>query len=91
MTTMVEIAFSSYYVTKDKRVIGGSEVGVLAIPPEDIVEKGRLMPGKMFLLDFKQVPNPHPSILNPQPSTLNRAPFTHCLRALERNLGHGKA
>jgi len=43
-----------YYVTKDKRVIGGSEVGVLAIPPEDIVEKGRLMPGKMFLLDFKQ-------------------------------------
>jgi len=43
-----------YYVTKDNRVIGGSEVGVLHVDPADVVSKGRLMPGKMFLIDFAQ-------------------------------------
>ena len=42
---------SRYYVTKDDLVIMASEVGVLDIPPEDILVKGRLHPGKIFLVD----------------------------------------
>ncbi|MEL6354193.1 MAG: glutamate synthase large subunit [Cyanobacteria bacterium J06627_28] len=42
-----------YYVTKDDRVIMASEAGVLPVPPEDVIEKGRLAPGKMFLVDTK--------------------------------------
>jgi len=42
---------SRYYVTKDNLVVLASEVGVLDIPPEDIVLKGRLQPGKMLLVD----------------------------------------
>ena len=43
---------SRYYVTRDDRVIMASEVGVLPVAPEDVLHKGRLQPGKMFLLDF---------------------------------------
>ncbi len=43
---------SRYYVTKDDLVIMASEVGVLDIPPEDVLIKGRLQPGKMFLVDI---------------------------------------
>ncbi|MGE5618906.1 MAG: glutamate synthase large subunit [Sphingomonadaceae bacterium] len=42
---------SRYYVTKDDLVIMASEVGVLDIPPERIAYKGRLEPGRMFLVD----------------------------------------
>ncbi|MEM9087936.1 MAG: glutamate synthase large subunit [Cyanobacteria bacterium P01_F01_bin.53] len=42
-----------YYVTKDDRVIMASEAGVLPVPPADVVKKGRLEPGKMFLVDTK--------------------------------------
>ncbi len=42
---------SRYYVTKDDRVIMASEVGVLDIPPEQVLYKGRLEPGRMFLVD----------------------------------------
>ena len=42
---------SRYYVTKDDRVIMGSEVGALEISPEMILHKGRLQPGRMFLVD----------------------------------------
>src|ERR1022692_3330283 len=42
---------SRYYVTKDDLVVMASEVGVLDIPPERIVSKGRLQPGRMFLVD----------------------------------------
>ena len=45
---------SRYYVTKDNKVVMASEVGVLDIAPENIVSKGRLQPGKMFLVDFEQ-------------------------------------
>ncbi|HEY0008239.1 MAG TPA: hypothetical protein VGB55_05920, partial [Tepidisphaeraceae bacterium] len=45
---------SRYYVTKDDRVVMASEVGVLPIRPEDVAKKGRLQPGKIFLVDFKQ-------------------------------------
>jgi glutamate synthase (NADPH/NADH) large chain len=40
-----------YWVTDDGLVVLGSEAGVLDIPAEKIVEKGRLSPGKMFLVD----------------------------------------
>src|SRR4051812_17875105 len=42
---------SRYYVTKDDLVIMASEVGVLDIAPDRILEKGRLQPGRMFLVD----------------------------------------
>jgi len=43
-----------YWVTHDDRVILASEVGVLDCPPEKIREKGRLQPGRMFLVDFQE-------------------------------------
>jgi glutamate synthase (NADPH) large chain len=42
---------SRYYVTSDGLVVMASEVGVLEIPIEQVVEKGRLQPGRMFLVD----------------------------------------
>jgi glutamate synthase (ferredoxin) len=45
---------SRYYVTKDDLVIMASEAGVLDIPPERILQKGRLQPGRMFLVDTEQ-------------------------------------
>ncbi|MCB9076940.1 MAG: glutamate synthase large subunit [Anaerolineaceae bacterium] len=42
---------SRYYVTKDDLVVMASEVGVLDIPPENVLYKGRLEPGRMFLVD----------------------------------------
>jgi glutamate synthase (ferredoxin) len=42
---------SRYYVTKNDLVIMASEVGVLDIPPEDVVVKERLHPGRIFLVD----------------------------------------
>ncbi len=43
---------SRYYLTDDDRVIMASEVGVLNIDPSRVVAKGRLQPGRMFLVDF---------------------------------------
>ena len=43
-----------YYVTKDDLVILASEAGVLDIPSANIVQKGRLQPGHMFLVDTVQ-------------------------------------
>ncbi|MDD6667339.1 MAG: glutamate synthase large subunit [Lachnospiraceae bacterium] len=45
---------SRYYVTDDKRLILASEVGVLDIPAEHIVQKSRLMPGRILLIDTKK-------------------------------------
>ena len=45
---------SRYYVTKDDLVIMASEVGVLDIAPERVQQKGRLQPGRMFLVDTQQ-------------------------------------
>jgi glutamate synthase (ferredoxin) len=42
---------SRYYVTKDDLVIMASEVGVVDIAPERVAQKGRLQPGRMFLID----------------------------------------
>lgn len=43
-----------YLVTKDDMVVLASETGVLPVKPEDVRMKGRLQPGKMFLVDLEQ-------------------------------------
>jgi glutamate synthase (NADPH) large chain len=43
---------SRYYITHDDRVIMASEVGVLQVDPKLVKTKGRLQPGRMFLVDF---------------------------------------
>ena len=43
-----------YIVTKDDLVVLASEAGVIEVPPEDILKKGRLQPGRMFLVDTVQ-------------------------------------
>ncbi len=45
---------SRYWVTDDDFVVMASEVGVLDIPQEKIVQKGRLEPGRMFLIDTEE-------------------------------------
>jgi len=45
---------SRYWVTDDGMVIMASEVGVVDVPPNKIIEKGRLQPGRMFLIDTSQ-------------------------------------
>src|SRR5882724_6003166 len=45
---------SRYYVTKDDMVIMASEAGVLPVSPDRILQKGRLQPGRMFLVDTEQ-------------------------------------
>lgn len=45
---------SRYVVTKDDMIVMGSEVGVQEFEPENIAYKGRLMPGKLLLIDIKE-------------------------------------
>ena len=45
---------SRFYLTDDDKVIMASEVGVLPVDPKKVVKKGRLQPGKMFLIDFEK-------------------------------------
>lgn len=46
---------SRYYVTNDDLVIMASEVGVIPdLDPLTVIEKGRLRPGRMFLVDMKE-------------------------------------
>jgi glutamate synthase domain-containing protein 2/glutamate synthase domain-containing protein 1/glutamate synthase domain-containing protein 3 len=71
---------SRYYVTKDGLVIMASEVGVLEdIPPEQIQIKGRLQPGRMFLVDLEKG-----RIIADEELKFNIAtekPYSHWLRA----------
>ena len=43
-----------YYVTSDDRVVMASEMGVLPAAEEKIIEKWRLQPGKMLLIDMEE-------------------------------------
>jgi glutamate synthase (NADPH/NADH) large chain len=45
---------SRYWVTDEGLVIMASEVGVVEIPQDRVVEKGRLQPGRMFLIDTEE-------------------------------------
>ena len=44
---------SRYYITNDDKCIMASEVGVVDVDPATVVEKGRLQPGRIFLIDFE--------------------------------------
>ena len=43
-----------YTISRDGLVILSSETGVIEVPPEKILKRGRLQPGKMFLVDMEQ-------------------------------------
>ena len=43
-----------YIVTKDNFVVGASEAGVLEVPPDQILYKGRLQPGRLFMIDTEK-------------------------------------
>jgi glutamate synthase (NADPH/NADH) large chain len=43
-----------YLVTKDDKLVMASETGVLEVPPADVKYKGRLQPGRMFLVSLEQ-------------------------------------
>ena len=43
-----------YTVTHDDKLVMASETGVLDLPPSSIREKGRLQPGRMFLVSFDE-------------------------------------
>ncbi|MUT67741.1 glutamate synthase large subunit [Paenibacillus sp. NEAU-GSW1] len=43
-----------YYVTKDDHIILGSEAGTVELPPEEILYKDRLKPGKMLVVDTEE-------------------------------------
>ena len=43
-----------YTVTKDDKLVMASETGVLDIPAENILQRGRLQPGRMFLVSLEQ-------------------------------------
>lgn len=43
-----------YWITKNDLVVMASEAGVLKIDPSEIAQKGRLQPGKMFLIDTEK-------------------------------------
>ncbi|MBK6266705.1 glutamate synthase large subunit [Marivirga sp. S37H4] len=45
---------SRFCITKNNRLIIASESGALAIPPEDIIQNGRLQPGKMIMADIEK-------------------------------------
>jgi len=45
---------SRYYVTKDDLVIMASEAGVLPVAPENVAHKGRLQPGRMFIVNMQE-------------------------------------
>ena len=43
-----------YIVTKDNFVVGASEAGVLEVAPDKILYKGRLQPGRLFMIDTEK-------------------------------------
>ena len=45
---------SRYVITDDGKCIMASETGVVQVDPAKVVEKGRLQPGRIFLIDFEQ-------------------------------------
>ena len=59
-----------YSITKDGLVIMASEEGVLDVPPEDIVTRWRLRPGRMLMVDTLQG-----RILNDEEATLDGGLF----------------
>ncbi len=76
---------SRYTVTRDGRVILGSETGVLDVAPEDIVRRGRLEPGRMLLVDLEAGRIVEDEELKEEMAA--RRPYAAWLRAHRRRLG----
>ena len=70
---------SRYWVTDDDRVIMASEAGVVDVDPARVVKKGRLQPGRMFLVDTAQ--GPHRRRRGDQGRARRRAPVRRVARA----------
>ncbi len=75
---------SRYYLTDDDRVIMASEVGVVDVDPAKVIFKGRLQPGKMFLIDFDKGELIADEALKKDFST--RRPYTEWLKNQEIKL-----
>lgn len=73
-----------YWVTKDRRVIFSSEVGVLDIDPSEIAYKGRLRPGRMFLVDLERGEIVDDDSLKDELS--HQAPYGEWIRSEQRDL-----
>lgn len=43
-----------YCITRSGRVVAASEAGALPVDPKDVLEKGRITPGKMLMIDLEQ-------------------------------------
>ena len=76
---------SRYTVTRDGRVIMASEAGVLPVDPANVAHKGRLEPGRMFLVDLERRRIIHDDEIKQTMAT--RQPYG---RWLEQNLLHLK-
>jgi glutamate synthase domain-containing protein 2/glutamate synthase domain-containing protein 1/glutamate synthase domain-containing protein 3 len=75
---------SRYWVTDDGQIIMASEAGVLDIPQEKVVKKGRLEPGRMFLVDMEEgrmIPD-----AELKDSFAKRRPYREWLNTHRRNL-----
>ena len=71
-----------YFVTHDNLVVMASEAGVLPVKPEEIRYKGRLQPGRMFLVDLEAGTD------HPRPGDQREAVRTAALRRVaERKPG----
>ena len=68
---------SKYIITTDNRLLIASEYGVLSIPDEDIVERGRLQSGEMIGLDLKNAKILKNNDINDY--LKNKAPYTKWL------------
>ena len=94
-----------YWVTDDGLVVLASEVGVLDIAPERVVRKGRLQPGRMFLVDTAKgrlvedeeikaelaAEHPYAEWLAAGPDPARRAAGPHHAHAPARRRGHPAA
>ncbi len=68
-----------WVVTRSGQVVLASEVGVLDIPPEDVLQKGRLAPGKMLMVDTAQKRVLYDNEI--KASVSRRKPYRHWLEA----------
>jgi glutamate synthase domain-containing protein 2/glutamate synthase domain-containing protein 1/glutamate synthase domain-containing protein 3 len=73
-----------YVVTKDDLVVLASEAGVIEVPPADIKKKGRLQPGRMFLVDTVQKRIVSDSEIKKQ--LAGRRPYAEWLKEQQVNL-----
>jgi glutamate synthase domain-containing protein 1 len=75
-----------YTVTKDGLVVLSSEAGVLDIPAKDVLKKGRLQPGRMFLVDTVQQRIISDSEIKKQ--LAGRQPYAEWLKEQQVTLDH---